>query len=151
MSNTKKHAFNELEAMQLGQAVKAALREKSPLKLTISRCAKAMEKALKQYSDKKNLVLEEIVVKDEDGNMMPIEGLEREPMNVTEYQLSIPEKDAIERFQSISDEEVEVELPVINGSAVVLMNGEKVSLDDYLDMNPDASGSMAYIYLTLCD
>ena len=146
-----KHKFNELEALQLGQALRGALREQSPLKLTITRCAKEMEKVLQGYSDRKQKLMEEIVVKDTEGNMVPVEGLEKEPTTITDYQLSVGEEEAIKAFKQISEEEVEVELPDISGEAKVLIEGEKVTLEEFLDMDPDASGNLAYVYLTLTE
>lgn len=150
MSN-KTYKFNELEALQLGQALRGALREQSPLKLTISRCAKKMEEVLGGFSDKKQLLMESIVVKDEAGAMVAIDGLEGEPQSITDYQLSVTEEEAVLAFKNISEKEVEVELPEISGDAKVLIKGEKYTLEQFLDMDPDASGSLAYVYLTLVD
>jgi len=144
MSN-KTYKFNELEALQLGQALRGALREQSPLKLTISRCAKKMEEVLGGFSDKKQLLMESIVVKDEAGAMVAIDGLEGEPQSITDYQLSVTEEEAVLAFKNISEKEVEVELPEISGDAKVLIKGEKYTLEQFLDMDPDASGSLAYV------
>ena len=147
--SSKTYKFNELEALQLGQALRASLREQSPLKLTITRCAKKMEELLKAFSERKQELMETIVVKNENGEMVPIEGLEGEPITITDYVLSVTEEEAVEAFKNISEEEVEVVLPEISGEAKVLIEGEKLTLEEFLDMDPDASGSLAYVYLTL--
>lgn len=149
--SSKTYKFNELEALQLGQALRGALREQSPLKLTITRCAKKMEAILGTFSEKKQALMEEIVVKDAEGAMVSVEGLEDEPAVITDYQLSIPEEEAVKRFKEISEEKVTVELPVISGEAKVLIDGEKYTLEEFLDMDPEASGNLAYVYLTLTD
>ncbi len=148
---SKIYEFNELDALQLGQALRAALREKSPLKLTITRCAKKMEEVLNTFGERKNELMEGIVVKDGDGNMVPIEGLEGDPASVTDYQLSIPQEEAVKQFKEISEGKIEVQLPEISGDFKVLVGGEKITLEEYLDINPDASGSLAYIYTILTE
>lgn len=150
MSN-KTYKFNEIESLQLGQALQAALREQSPLKLTITRCTKKIEAVLGGFSERKQVFMESIVIKDTEGNMVTVEGLEGEPTKITDYQLSVPEEEAIEAFKTISEEKVEVVLPEISGDAKVLIDGEKFTLEQFLDMDPEASGSLAYIYLTLTE
>jgi len=147
----KTYEFDELAALQLGQALRAALREQSPLKLTITRCTKKIEAVLGEFSEKKQALMESIVVKDAEGNMVVVEGLEAEPTTITDYQLSVPEEEAIKAFKTISEEKVEVVLPEISGDAKVLIDGEKYTLEQFLDMDPEASGSLAYIYLTLTE
>ena len=148
---SKTYEFNELEALQLGQAIQGALREQSPLKLTISRCAKALESFIGQYSEKKQLLMETIVVKDKDGEFCSIEGLEGDPVTITDYQLSVSETGAVDAFRAISEDKLSIELPIISGEAKVLVGDEKITLEEFLDMDPDASGSLAYVYLTLAD
>lgn len=147
----KTYEFDELAALQLGQALRAALREQSPLKLTITRCTKKIEAVLGEFSEKKQALMESIVVKDAEGNMVVVEGLEAEPTTITDYQLSVPEEEAIKAFKTISEEKVKVVLPEISGDAKVLIDGEKYTLEQFLDMDPEASGSLAYIYLTLTE
>ena len=101
---SKTYEFNELEALQLGQAIQGALREQSPLKLTISRCAKALESFIGQYSEKKQLLMETIVVKDENGGLCSIAGLEGDPVTITDYQLSVSEAEAVDAFRAISED-----------------------------------------------
>lgn len=151
MSLTKDFSFNELEAMQLGQAIQNALREKCPLKLTVTRCAQTLEGILKEFSDEKQQLMEKYVVKNEEGEMQTIEGLETPPQSIADFQLNVPAEEAIKAFDEVSERKIDVKLPVISGEAKVLLGSDIVTLEEYLDINPDASGSLAFIYLKLTE
>ena len=149
MSLTKQHLLDETEAMQLGQAIQNALREKCPLKLTVTRCAKELEDTLKLFSERKELLMSKYVITDEGGEMQTIKGLEGPPQRVTDFQLNTDEETVLKEFEEAGKEKIEVTLPTIQGGAKVLLNGDIITLEEYLDINPEASGSLAFIYLKL--
>jgi|TARA_B110000967_G_C18875033_1_gene557784 hypothetical protein len=148
---SKKYRFNEMTAMQLSQALRGALREPSPLKLTVAKCAKVMENAVSHYLEAKDAVMEKIAVKKEDGTFALREGKEGPPEIITDFKLSISDEEAIKEFEQISDSEIEVTLPTISAETEVMLGGKVVTLEKFLDMDPTASGNLAYVYLVLTE
>lgn len=144
----RKYKFNESTAMQLSHALRGALREQSPLKLTVVKAARIMEGVNNHYLEAKDTVMRKIVVVDENGPVL--RGDKKEgPEFITDFVLNVSDEVATKEFESISDSEIEVELPSITAETEVMLGGEKVTLEKFLDMDVSVSGNLAYVYLIL--